>query len=89
MPRVHFTPNLNRHLDCPVEEVTGETVMQALQNVFERNARLRSYIVDDQGRLRQHVTVFLNGRMVRDKLRLSDEVEEKTEIFVMQALSGG
>ena len=89
MPVVAFTPNLKRHLDVPEVVVAPGTVADALEAVFEHNPRLRSYIVDEQGRLRQHVAVFVAGEMVRDRLGLSDLVTDQQEIFVMQALSGG
>ena len=50
---------------------------------------LRSYILDDQGRLRRHVNVFVAGRMVADRRSLSDAVGPEDEIYVLQALSGG
>jgi len=50
---------------------------------------LRSYVVDDQGRLRKHVNVYVNDRMVKDRIALSDAVSANDEIFVFQALSGG
>jgi hypothetical protein len=89
MPVVAFTPNLKRHLDAPDVVVDSGTVAEALEAVFERNPRLRSYIVDEQGRLRQHVAVFIGGELVRDRLGLTDLVKEHQEVFVMQALSGG
>jgi hypothetical protein len=89
MPVVAFTPNLTRHLDCPQVVVTAGTVAGALEQVFRENPRLRSYIVDEQGRLRQHVAVFVGGELVRDRLHLTDEVGDHQDVFVMQALSGG
>lgn len=89
MTTVHFTPNLRRHVDCPTAEVEGDTVALALAEVFEGNPRLRGYLLDDQGRLRKHVNIFLNGEAIGDRLRLSDPVGAADEIFVFQALSGG
>lgn len=89
MPTVSFTPNLLRHLDCPSVEVSSGTVAEALQAVFEQNPRIRSYIVDDQGQLRQHVVVFVGGDLIGDRIRLTDPVSVNQDIFVMQALSGG
>ncbi len=89
MPVVAFTPNLKRHLDCPEVVVPSGTVAEALEKVFAENPRLRSYIVDEQGRLRQHVAVFVGGELVHDRLHLADRVDEGQDVFVMQALSGG
>lgn len=61
----------------------------ALEGTFRANPRLRGYVLDDQGALRRHVAVYIGGRPVRDRLRLSDVVVAEDEIFVFQALSGG
>lgn len=89
MPKVQFTPHLQRFVDCPSLTVTGNTVRCVLETVFSKNPRLRGYILDDQNRLRQHVVVFVNGEPVQDREQLSDALQESSEVFVMQALSGG
>jgi molybdopterin synthase sulfur carrier subunit len=89
MPRVAFTANLQRHISAPPSEVSGRTVRAALESVFAANPRLRSYVLDDQGRVRHHVVVFIGGQRIQDPVTLSDPVGEGDEIFVMQALSGG
>ncbi len=89
MPTIAFTPNLQRHLDCPEVTVAADTVAAALEAVFRDNPQLRGYVLDEQGRLRQHVAVFVDGELIRDRVRLSDTVAANQDIFVMQALSGG
>lgn len=89
MPRVTFTPNLRKHLDCPPSDVTGETVREALDAVFTENSRLRGYILDDQSRVRKHVMIFVDNEVIFDRNQLSDAVSPESEIYVMQALSGG
>ena len=61
----------------------------ALSRVFRNNPDLRSYVLDDQGRLRTHVAIYVDGRAVRDRAALGDAVGAGSEIHVMQALSGG
>jgi sulfur-carrier protein len=89
MPKVHFTDTLQRHVACPPTEAPGNTVREVLDGVFEEYPRVRSYVLNEQGELRKHMAIFLNGAMIRDKAGLSDPVEPGTEIYVMQALSGG
>jgi molybdopterin synthase sulfur carrier subunit len=89
MPRIQFTPQLRRFLECPPQDVEGASVMEALERVFADNPRLEGYILDDQGELRRHVTVFVDGQPVRDRRKLSDAVRPESEVYVMQALSGG
>jgi hypothetical protein len=47
MPRIAFTPNLRRHLDCPAMEAPGDTLRAALDHVFARNPRLRGDLLAD------------------------------------------
>jgi len=89
MAQVTFTNTLQRHLAAPPSSVSGSTVREALDEVFRDNPRLRGYVLDDQGRLRQHVVVFVDGELIRDRERLSDAVKPSSELYVMQALSGG
>jgi hypothetical protein len=89
MARVEFTTNLRRHLDVPPAEVPGGTLRSVLDRVFASHERLRGYVLDDQGALRKHVTVFIDGRRVADRTDLSDPVGDASEVYVLQALSGG
>jgi len=89
MPRIAFTPNLRRHLACEPGEVAGATLGAALDDAFAANPRLRAYLLDEHGRLRRHVTVFVNDRPATDRDTLTDPLAPDDEIFVFQALSGG
>ena len=89
MARVIFTSHLRRFADCPEVRVPGTTLLEVLDAVFASNGRLRGYVLDDQGALRKHVNVFIDGGMVRDRARLGDPVGPDADIYVMQALSGG
>ena len=35
------------------------------------------------------MTIFVDGRMIRDRAGLADRVSENSTIYVFQALSGG
>lgn len=89
MLRVFFTPQLQRFLDAPPQEVEAGSAREALEAVFAANPRLRGYVLDERGALRKHVTVFLGGRRVREEAELEERLPEGTEVSVMQALSGG
>jgi hypothetical protein len=64
-------------------------VRDALDAVFHENVRARAYVLDEQGAVRPHMVVFVNGRQIRDRQHLSDPVPRDSEIYVAQALSGG
>ncbi len=89
MVKVHFTSNLRRHVECMSVECSGATVQDVLDHVFKANERLQTYVLDDQGHLRKHMSVLLDGKAVQDRATFSDSVVGVKEIWVMQALSGG
>jgi hypothetical protein len=86
---VRFTQNIQRHVTCPTREIGGATLREVLEGYFVENARARGYVLDDQGRLRQHMAAFINGRQISDRDRLGDEVPAGATVDVVQALSGG
>jgi molybdopterin synthase sulfur carrier subunit len=89
VPRVCFTSHLERHVRCPVESVPGATARQVLEAYFALHGEVRSYVLDEQGQLRRHVVLFVDGEQVSDRQDLSDSVSADSELYVMQALSGG
>lgn len=89
MPTLRFTENIQRHLACPVRQVDGTTVREVLDSYFAAHERARGYVLDDQGRLRQHMAAFVDGRQVRDRAGLSDPVQPHAVVDIVQALSGG
>lgn len=89
MPRVVFTQNLQRHVPCPPCSVPGATVRESLAASFALHPRLQGYVLDEHGALRFHMSIYVDGVPITDRRGLSDPVTEASEIFVMQALSGG
>jgi molybdopterin synthase sulfur carrier subunit len=89
MATVRFTRNIQRHIECPALEVSGRTIRDVLDGYFQSHERARGYVLDDQGRLRQHMAVFINGNQIRDRELLSDPVSPDALIDILQALSGG
>ena len=67
MARIAFTPNVQRHVLCPEAEAPGRTVREVLDNLFTIHADARGYVLDDQACLRKHMTIFVDGRMIRDR----------------------
>lgn len=90
MPTVKFTNALQRFFpDLRETTVAAESLPALLANLEEDYPGLRNYIVDEQGALRKHVNIFIDGELIEDRDRLSDAFGEQSEIYIMQALSGG
>ena len=69
-----------------VVEADGGTVDEILVDLNRQYPGLRFRVVDEQGRLRSHMKVFVNKDLVRD---LTTAVAAGDEVTLMQALSGG
>ena len=89
MPTIYVTSHLRQVAPPGPTRVEAATLGAALDAYFATAPRVRSYIVDDQGRLRRHVAVFIDGELLLDKEDLGRRVAASSEIYVMQALSGG
>jgi len=85
VPRVVFTSNLQRYVECSEREVEASTVRGALEAVFTSSPALRDYVLDEQGHVRKHIHIYVDGH----RRALTDPVSADSEICVMQALSGG
>ena len=89
MASLRFTTHLMRHRPVRALEASGDTVGAVIEAALADDPMLRSYVLDDQGRARKHIAIYLDGQPIRDKQRLSDACGPGAEIYVMQALSGG
>jgi len=89
MPSLAFTSQLQRFTEAPELRTSAATLREALDAAFDVNPRLRHYIVDEQGHLRQHVAVFIGGRRAVDRVGLSDALAPDDKVYVLQALTGG
>ena len=85
----HWLQNLQRHVSCPPTTAAGGTVREVLETLFASNPQARGYVLDEQGHLRKHMAIYINGEPLLDRATLSDPVSESAEIYVMQASSGG
>jgi sulfur-carrier protein len=66
-------------------ELQGETVGELLRELERAHPRITGWILDDQGRVRNHVNVFVNGEQAREGAPIapSDVVQ------VLPSISGG
>ena len=90
MPQVKFTQALKRfYPNLDTLEINASTVAEIVAALDHYFPGLKDYVVDEQGKLRQHVNIFIGNHLIHDKIKLSDQVTDEDEIYIMQALSGG
>jgi molybdopterin synthase sulfur carrier subunit len=90
MPTVKFTYALKRFFpklkDTPA---SGNSLQEVFKEIEINYPGLVSYVLDERGSLRRHVNIFIDGKMINDRNKLSDSFSSNSEIYIMQALSGG
>ena len=89
MPTVEFAPALTRHVPCPRQAVSAPTLASALESAFAAAPALRGYVLDEQGAVRKHVAVFVNGQMIASRSELGIPLAPADRVHVIQALTGG
>jgi sulfur-carrier protein len=66
-------------------EIPGDTVGEVIRALEAEHPKLRGWILDEQGHVRQHVNVFVNGeRMAEDA-----GVSPTDRLQVLPSISGG
>lgn len=91
IPQVALTRHLQRFFPTlkVVEEIPGGTVRELLDELERRFPGFAAYIVDETGRLRRHVNIFVREEPIFDRDALADEVAIGDRVHILQALSGG
>ena len=89
MAKLVFTQQLRRFTEVPEIETAATNLRAALEDSYRVNPRLRGYIQDEQGHVRQHVAIFVDGLRIRDRVQLNDVISANSIVHVLQALSGG
>ena len=69
--------------------MSGASLSDVLDALFDMHPVLRGYVLDERGRIRHHVAVFINGESIPNKSDLELPLGEGSEVYIMQALSGG
>jgi molybdopterin converting factor small subunit len=66
-------------------DLPGDTVGAVLRELERRNPRIQGWILDDQGHIRSHVNVFVNG----EKTKEEGAVGAGDTVQVLPSISGG
>jgi molybdopterin synthase sulfur carrier subunit len=89
MASVYFTQQLARFTTVPQVDTPAVQLRAGLDSAFAVNPKLRGYVLDEQGHLRENVVIFIDGKRCADRTRLDDPLHPDSKVYVLQALSGG
>jgi sulfur-carrier protein len=65
------------------------TVRDLLSAVWQLHPALKDRVVDEQGEVRPHINIFVDGEAIRHLNGLATPVAGNSEILIVPAVSGG
>ena len=71
--------------DRATQDVPGGTVGELLRELERAHPAMSGWVLDERGRIRRHINVFVNGERRREEAPVSDD----DRIDVLPAISGG
>ncbi|MBT3784861.1 MoaD/ThiS family protein [bacterium] len=89
MPNVKFTSNLEEFFPHSEVNLNSTNLLELILSLDEIRPRFSTYLLEDNHNLRQHVNIFIDGVMHPNRENLDIEIPFESEVYVMQALSGG
>ncbi len=90
MVTVNFTQALKRfYPQLQTLKISARNVSELIVEVEKKYPGIGDYLVDDQKSLRKHVNIFVDGVLIKDRTQLTDTLTSDSEVYIMQALSGG
>ena len=78
----------NGRSEIPVNS-SPATVKEALNELWQLHVGLRDRVVNEQGELRTHVNIFVDGENIRRKQLLDTPISNRAEITNLPSVSGG
>jgi hypothetical protein len=90
MVQVNFTSHLEVFFPKIISQtIEANNLTDLLKKLNQIYPGITSYLLEDNGSIRKHVNIFLDGIALINKDDLSVSLENINEVFIMQALSGG
>ena len=90
MPIIRVSSVISYYTDRQTHfEVSGSTALEAVQNAVEKYPKLNFHVFDSEGRLRRHISLFVNDTHVKELNGNETEVGEKDVVRILMAAAGG
>ncbi len=72
-----------------VISATATTVGQALSLLWEQYPALKDRIMTEQGKVRQHINIFVGEENIKYTGGLQTMINDVNEVYIIPAVSGG
>ncbi|MCL6452392.1 MAG: MoaD/ThiS family protein [Alicyclobacillus sp.] len=73
----------------PLVTLPGQTLADVLRSLDARYPGMAAWLVEPDGRLRPHLSVFISGHRLPPQSHISVRLQEDSDVWVLQAISGG
>jgi len=70
-------------------ETAGASLLEVLADLWAAYPGLRDRVMTEQGRIREHVSIFVGTENIRDIGGLATPISPGAEISIVPAVSGG
>ena len=84
--KVSIPSPLRSYTKADEVEADGATVAELLHDLEERYPGIRFRMIDEQGRIRPHMRIFVNRERIPG---IEQALDPGDEVQILQALSGG
>lgn len=90
MPIVRFPALMKFYVDNQSEFLAnGSTIAELLEDILARYPALKSHLFDENGELRRHFNIFVNGVHIRDLEGVNTSLQEDDQVILMASAAGG
>ncbi len=86
MSEVHIPTPLRSYTSASIVQADGATLAELFADLERRYPGIRFRVINEQGRLREHIHVFVDRESVRD---LATALRPDSRIDIIPAISGG
>ncbi|MDB5107103.1 MAG: thiamine biosynthesis protein ThiS [Candidatus Binatus sp.] len=76
-------------IEVPLAPDMRMTARDVIEAIASDNPGIRDRVLDEQGELRRHVNIFIDGENARFMGGLSAQVSASSEMWIHPSLSGG
>lgn len=90
MPTVRFPAAMKYYVDNQAEfSLPASTVSDLVRQVIARYPSVKFHLVDSEGNLRKHFSVFVNGTHIRELDGIDTALNEQDRVILMASAAGG
>jgi len=90
MPIIHVSSVISYYTDKQTRfEVPGSTALEAVQNAVEKYPKFKFHVFDGNGKLRRHISLFVNDVHVKELDGNETKVGESDVVRILAAAAGG